>query len=72
MDDEIVTFFEMMTERARNGEFRFMVCSTIGADDNVRVSIGGIATDEEAYLVSDCIEEEIERGEGTSIAGQLH
>lgn len=49
---EILQFFEMMADRARKGEFRFVMVGTVGLDDLVRTTVAGMATDEEAAYVA--------------------
>lgn len=46
---EILKFFEMMTERARNGEFRFVAIGTINQETSeIVTTVAGMATQDEA------------------------
>lgn len=44
---QLVEFFDMMAERARSGEFRFVMIATIGEDNSLRPTIAGMAADRE-------------------------
>ena len=51
---EILQFFEMMLKRAERGEFRFVVVGTVShAGSEIRTTVAGMATQEEAINVAD-------------------
>lgn len=56
---EIAKFFAMMADRSEAGEFRTFICATIGEDNGVRISTGGMATIDEFDVLLQCIETEV-------------
>ena len=54
---EILEFFEMMTERAARGEFRFVAVGTVGHSDGaIKGTVAGVGTEAEAEEVIETLE----------------
>jgi len=59
---DLLEFFEMMQRRAAQGEFRFIMVGSVGLDDSIRVTVAGMASEEEAHTVLGELERVLDNG----------